>query len=227
MLEIKIAGENAIIIYLSEQVSEHTIDDIAFFTALLKQELANVIIDVVPSYTSLMLSYRLDKIDHDTLCHQIRKLIETNTIMIKMNQTEVVDIPVLYDSDVALDLAGYLHEKSLNLDTLIQLHTERDYRVHAVGFSPAFAYLGTVEPRLVTARLSTPRIQVPAGSVGIADNQTAVYPIASSGGWKIIDRTPLDLSLTNPDNINLFKLGDKVRFRSIELAEYLALGGQI
>ena len=227
MLEIKIAGENTIIIYLSEQVSEHSIDDIAFFTALLKQELANVIIDVVPSYTSLMLSYRLDKIDHDTLCHQIRKLIETNTIMIKMNQTEVVDIPVLYDSDVALDLAGYLHEKSLNLGTLIQLHTERDYRVHAVGFSPAFAYLGTVEPRLVTARLSTPRIQVPAGSVGIADNQTAVYPIASSGGWKIIGRTPLDLSLTNPDNINLFKLGDKVRFRSIELAEYLALGGQI
>jgi len=84
-----------------------------------------------------------------------------------------------------------------------------------------------VEPRLATPRLETPRVKIPAGSVGIADNQTAVYPISSSGGCRIIGRTPLDLSLANPDNINLFKVGDKVRFRPIQLAEFLALGGEI
>lgn len=227
MLEIKVAGENAIIIYLGKQIAEKRVEDITFFTALLKQELGNVIIDIVPSYTSIMLSYRLDKISYVSLCKQITTLIENNTMMIKMNQDAVFEIPVLYDADVGLDLDDYLHEKSLNLETLINLHTERDYLIYAVGFSPAFAYLGTVEPRLETARLETPRVKIPAGSVGIADNQTAVYPISSSGGWKIIGRTPLDLSLANPDNINLFKVGDKVRFRPIQLAEFLALGGEI
>ncbi|MFT7234465.1 MAG: inhibitor of KinA [Methylophagaceae bacterium] len=173
-----------------------------------------------------MLTYRLNKIDYVSLCEGVTTLINTNTMMIKMNQDKLVDIPVLYDADVGLDLSGYLYEKALNLDELIELHTQRDYLVYALGFSPAFAFLSTVNWRLVTSRLATPRIQVPAGSVGIADNQTAVYPIASSGGWKIIGRTPLDLSLANPENINLFKLGDTIRFRSIELAEYLALGGQ-
>jgi KipI family sensor histidine kinase inhibitor len=227
VLDIKVAGENAIIIYLGNQIAEKVVEDITFFTALLKQELGNVIIDIVPSYTSIMLSYRLDKIAHKGLCEQITMLIENNTLMIKMNQDALLEIPVLYDTDVGLDLADYLHEKSLNLDTLIKLHTERDYMIYAVGFSPAFAYLGTVEPRIETARLETPRVKIPAGSVGIADNQTAVYPISSSGGWKIIGRTPLDLSLANPDNINLFKVGDKVRFRPIQLAEFLALGGEI
>jgi inhibitor of KinA len=227
MLEIKVASENAIIIYLSDQISEDTIEEITFFTALLKQELADLIVDIVPSYNSLMLSYHIHKTDYLDFCNKVRTLIENNTMIFKMNQTESIEIPVLYDTDVGLDLADYLHEKSLNLATLIELHAERDYRVHAVGFSPAFAYLGPVEPRLETSRLATPRIQVPAGSVGIADDQTAIYPLASPGGWKIIGRTPLDLSLTNPENIRLFKLGDKVRFRPVQLAEYLALGGQV
>lgn len=227
MLEIKVAGENAIIIYLNDRASESSVDETAFFTALLKQELADFIIDIVPSYTSMMLSYRLNKIDYVGLCQVVTKLINANTMMININQDKVVDIPVLYDTDVGLDLTDYLHEKTLTLDALIELHTQRDYLVYALGFSPAFAFLGTVNSRLVTSRLATPRIQVPAGSVGIADNQTAVYPIASSGGWKIIGRTPLDLSLAKPENINLFKLGDTIRFRSIQWAEYLALGGQV
>jgi len=227
VLDIKVAGENAIIIYLGNQIAEQQVEEITFFTALLKQELGSVIIDIVPSYTSIMLSYRLDKISPAMLCKQITTLIENNTIMIKMNQNTLLEIPVLYDADVGLDLDEYLHEKSLNLETLIKLHTERDYLVYAVGLSPVFAYLGTVEPRLATPRLETPRVKIPAGSVGIADNQTAVYPISSSGGWRIIGRTPLDLSLANPDNINLFKVGDKVRFRPIQLAEFLALGGEI
>lgn len=226
MLEIKVAGENALIVYLSEQVSDKSIDDIVFYSALLKQELAACIIDIVPSYTSVMVSYRLDKIDYLTLCQQIRSLIATDVVQFTINQDEVIEIPVLYDADVGLDLAVYLDEKSLSLDTMIALHSKRNYRVHAVGFSPAFAYLGTLEKRLETPRLATPRLHIPAGSIGIADNQTAVYPIDSPGGWTIIGRTPLDLSLVNPDNIHRFKLGNTVRFRSIQVAEYLALGGQ-
>jgi KipI family sensor histidine kinase inhibitor len=147
--------------------------------------------------------------------------------MIKLARTDAIHIPVLYDTEVGLDLALCLDATGLDLKTFIQIHSEHEYRVHAVGFSPVFAFLGTVDSRLRMPRLATPRVNIPAGSVGIADNQTAVYPVDSAGGWQIIGRTPMDLSLANPDNLTLFQVGDTVRFRSIQHAEYLALGGQL
>lgn len=227
MINIKVASENAIIIYFGQQSSDELLDEIAFYCELLKQELTELIVDAVPSYTSLFLSYRLDKINHQAFSTRVEDIINTNTWIIKSARTDVVDIPVLYDKKVGLDLAFCLDSKGLDLNTLIQLHSEREYRAHAVGFSPAFAFLGTVDPRLTMPRLPVPRVNIPAGSVGIADNQTAVYPVDSAGGWQIIGRTPLDLSLANPDNLTLFQMGDTVRFRSIQYAEYLALGGQL
>lgn len=227
MIEIKLAAENAIIIYFGQQSSDELLDEIAFYNALLKQELGELIVDAVPSYTSLLLSYRLDKISHQAFSTRVEQIITTNTWIIKLTRTDVIDIPVLYDTDVGLDLAFFLDCTGLDLKTVIQLHSEHKYRVHAVGFSPAFAFLGTVDSRLRMPRLATPRVNIPAGSVGIADNQTAVYPVDSAGGWQIIGRTPMDLSLANPDNLTLFQVGDTVRFRSIQHAEYLALGGQL
>ena len=87
------------------------------------------------------------------------------------------------------------------------------------------AFLGELDPRLHSARLITPRIRIPAGSVGIADNQTAVYPVASSGGWNIIGKTPIDLSINNNENIKRFSVGDKVKFVPISQQEFLLLGG--
>ena len=227
MIDIKVAAENAIIIYFGQQMSDELLDEITFYSELLKQELAELIVDAVPSYTSLLLSYRLDKINHEAFSTRVEDIISTNTWIIKLARTDVIDIPVLYDTEVGLDLAFCLESKALDLKTFIQLHSECEYRVHAVGFSPVFAFLGTVSPRLMMPRLPTPRVNVPAGSVGIADNQTAVYPVESAGGWQIIGRTPMDLSLAKPDNLTLFQVGDTVRFRSIQYAEYLALGGQL
>jgi KipI family sensor histidine kinase inhibitor len=97
--------------------------------------------------------------------------------------------------------------------------------IYAIGFSPAFAFLGEVDGRIQLPRLATPRIKIPAGSVGIAESQTAIYPADSSGGWNIVGRTLLDLSLNNPDNVDKFRVGDKVKFYSITRDEYIANGG--
>jgi KipI family sensor histidine kinase inhibitor len=227
MIEIKLAAENAIIIYFGQHSSDALLDEIAFYSTLLKQELDDLIVDAVPSYTSLLLSYRLGKISHQAFSTRVEEIITNNAWIINLARTDVIDIPVLYDTEVGLDLAFCLDAKALDLNSFIQLHSQREYRVHAVGFSPVFAFLGTVDSRLMMPRLATPRVNTPAGSVGIADNQTAVYPVDSAGGWQIIGRTPLDLSLANPDNLTLFQVGDTVRFRSIQHAEYLALGGQL
>lgn len=227
MLDIRLAGENGLIIYFDEAISDKLLNEISFYTELLKQEYAEWLLDIIPSYTSIMLSYDLSRIDAETAQSNILKLIEDNTLIVNFNQTQVNEIPVFYDQQVGLDLQQLLEQKQLDLDSLIQLHTGRDYRVYAIGFSPCFAYLGQVDQALISPRLITPRLVTPAGSVGIADDQTAVYPITSPGGWNIIGRTPQDLSLSDINNLNYFKVGDTVRFRAIKQAEYLALGGTL
>jgi KipI family sensor histidine kinase inhibitor len=142
-------------------------------------------------------------------------------------QSNLIHIPVYYGFETGLDLERLLAEKNISLDEFIQLHSSNEYLVHAIGFSPVFAFLGEVDIRIQAPRLATPRIKIPAGSVGIADSQTAVYPSDSSGGWNIIGRTLLDLSLDKPENLEKFKTGDRVKFYSITRNEYLKFGGEL
>jgi len=102
----------------------------------------------------------------------------------------------------------------------VRLHTSRIYRVFMLGFMPGFPYMGIVDQRIAAPRLSTPRVRVPVGSVGIAGMQTGIYSVSTPGGWRIIGRTPLkpfDLSRGEPA---LFKAGDAVQFYAIDPGEY-------
>ncbi|PKL98617.1 MAG: allophanate hydrolase, partial [Gammaproteobacteria bacterium HGW-Gammaproteobacteria-7] len=108
---------------------------------------------------------------------------------------------------------------------VIELHGTPDYRVGAIGFAPGFAYLGELHPRLLLPRRATPRLAVPAGSLGIADRQTAIYPLVSPGGWNLIGRSPVRLFDRELDGFSLWQPGDRVRFVPIERAEFIRLGG--
>ena len=143
------------------------------------------------------------------------------------NSSKLIKIPVFYDSSVGFDLNKLLAVKKLTLNKFIELHSEREYLVYAVGFSSAFAFLATVNKRLEVPRLTSPRIKIPSGSVGIADRQTGVYPSTSSGGWNIIGRCPIDISLSNVANIKKFTIGDKVRFIHIDKTVYLNLKNKL
>jgi len=220
MAHIQLAGENAIIIYFGDQASPVMSQEIVFYQTMLQEKLADVLIDSVPAYTSLLLSYQLTKILHQDFCDKVQKLINENPFEPTLISHSAVKIPVYYDASVGLDLAKVMAEKNLDLATLIALHTAPTYHVYAVGFSPAFAFLGQLDPKLYQARHPSPRVKVPAGSVGIADDQTAIYPIDSPGGWHIIGRTPWDLSLENPDNLTRFKVGQKVKFKAIDAQTY-------
>jgi KipI family sensor histidine kinase inhibitor len=227
MATIKLAGENAIIIYFGDQAAPELAEQIAFYTQQLLDSLGNVIIDVVPSYTSLMISYRLNLIQHHDFCKQVEHVLSNSTLVHNDLNSKLIEIPVYYGMDVGLDLDELLKDKGLSLEEFITIHSAKTYLVYAIGFSPAFAFLGKVDDRINSARLTRPRIKIPAGSIGIADNQTAVYPITSSGGWNIVGCTPLDLSLNNPENIKRFSVGDRVQFMPILQTEYLSLGGTL
>ena len=227
MFEIKLASENAIIVYFSDDICPELTQKIASYTDTLKQQLNEYIIDILQSYNSLLITYRLELIDHNNFCIKVSGLLNNINVDVKNLEPETLTIPVYYSTETGLDLERLLDENNLELEEFIKLHSQKNYFVYAIGFSPAFAFLGEVDKRIQAPRLNTPRLKVPAGSVGIANQQTAVYPIDSSGGWNIIGRTPLDLSLNKPENITRFKVGQQIRFEAIDKEAYLDSGGTL
>jgi KipI family sensor histidine kinase inhibitor len=123
-----------------------------------------------------------------------------------------VHISVTYGGADGPDLASVAAFASCSEEDVIRLHTENVYRVYMLGFLPGFAYLGSVDPRIAMPRLGTPRLRVPAGSVGIAGAQTGIYPSEMPGGWRIIGRTSIKLFDPTRDEPSMLKAGDRVKF---------------
>ena len=106
---------------------------------------------------------------------------------------ELHQIPVAYGGELGPDLDTVAGHAGLDVEEVIAIHSGTDYHVFMLGFAPGFPYLGGMDERIACPRLSTPRTRVPAGSVGIAESQTGVYPNESPGGWQLIGRTPIAL----------------------------------
>ena len=107
------------------------------------------------------------------------------------------------------------------------MHCSQVYNAYATGFAPGFCYLGDTPEPLAVPRLATPRRAVPAGSVALADRQTAVYPSASPGGWRLIGRCPLELFNLSKSPPALIAVGDRVSFKPIDKDRFVELGGQV
>ncbi len=227
MHKIILAGESSILIYFGDKIDDSLPGNIANFSNALKAHFSDLIISLTPSYTSLLVRYDLNATNHFEFSSQVQNFLDNFEFVVVDEHSKLIHIPVYYGFETGLDLERLLAEKHLTIDEFIDIHSSKEYFVHAIGFSPVFAFLGQVDARIQAPRLATPRIKIPAGSVGIADSQTAVYPAKSSGGWNIIGRTLLDLSLNNPDNLNKFKAGDRVNFYPITRDEFIEHGGQL
>ena len=133
------------------------------------------------------------------------------------SSTRKIKIPVCYDVCFGIDLQEMSNQKQISIEELIQLHTAQTYRVYMIGFLPGFAYMGRVHETLITPRKVQPRRTVEAGSVGIAAEQTGIYPFASPGGWNIIGQTPLQLFNLKRNEPVLLQAGDEVQFERINI----------
>lgn len=181
--------------------------------------------DLVLSYECLLLEYNDQYINHYQVLQYLQSLLKANTKAPKANasakknnalKTHVVS--VCYNSTRGPDdRERVLAHTGLSLSSLIRVHSQNPYRIFAVGFMPNFAYLGELEESLHIPRLANPRLNVPAGAVAIADNQTAIYPSKSPGGWHIIGYTPIDL-INHPDFV--FEAGQQVKFEAISIVEF-------
>ncbi|BCB44714.1 allophanate hydrolase [Vibrio alginolyticus] len=218
---ISLISECSIFIKFDESISENAVGELA---RNIKDTLASIIMNVVPSYQTILIDYLPFRINEKDLVHKLHQMIsQFDTQSLSLVQPNHITIPVYYSEETALDLPRF-QDRGLSLDALISLHTQAEYAVSAIGFAPGFAFLSDVDTQLHMPRLATPRTRVPAGSVGIADNKTAVYPSDSPGGWNIIGRSPLPLFSDTPPFIP-FEVGDKVTFSAISKQKFIELGG--
>jgi len=123
-----------------------------------------------------------------------------------------IEIPVVYGGAGGPDLGEVARHAGLSEKQVVELHSSIDYVVWFLGFQPGFPYLGGLPEQLATPRRAEPRLQVPAGSVGIGGAQTGIYPLVSPGGWQLIGHTPLPLFDSKRDEPVLLRPGDTVRF---------------
>jgi len=225
-MRVEIAGENALIVYFSEVASADTSAKIQQTMHLLESSLAEHLIDMVPSYASLLIIYNAFTTDHYFVKKCIKLALENQDSQ-QQAQGKIVTLPAYYSLESGPDLAQLAENAKLTPDQVIDIHTSTEYRVYAIGFAPGFAYLGEVDPRIAAPRLTTPRLKVPKGAVAIADRQTAVYPAVSPGGWNLIGLCPTPMFDQHASPSMPVQVGDRIKFNAIDRSEFIALGGQL
>ena len=178
------------------------------------------IIELVPTYCALLVEYDAMLYSYSEICNIIEPTFEEGMANTTNELVTVVEVPTVYGGEFGPDLSFVASHNHLSEDEVISIHSGTDYLVYMLGFIPGFTYLGGMDPRIATPRLSSPRTLIPAGSVGIAGEQTGTYPSDSPGGWQIIGRTPVTMYDMSKAQAALLKAGDYVRYVPIDESEF-------
>ncbi|MCK6186895.1 MULTISPECIES: 5-oxoprolinase subunit PxpB [unclassified Pseudomonas] len=221
---IEVVAIDCLMVRLFDVIAEANMPWMLAATQRLRNGFGAALVDLVPSYTTLMVHYDLTALTPA----QARALIDqalTDLHPQAQGSGQCHVLPVWYDLSVGPELTLLSQRSGLTVDDVIRRHSAHEYQVFALGFAPGFAFMGLVDECLATPRLNTPRKRVAAGSVGIAERQTAAYPVVSPGGWNLIGRTPATLFDRQRDGYSLMQPGDTVRFEPVEHAEFINLGG--
>jgi 5-oxoprolinase (ATP-hydrolysing) subunit B len=173
------------------------------------------VVEVVPGMNNLTIVFDPLQADAAELAQQLETTWKLE-VMADVG-TAQIEIPVHYGGADGPDLADLADRLSLSVDEIVKRHTQAEYIVYFLGFQPGFAYMGGLDPTLHAPRRAEPRLEVPAGSVGIGGAQTGIYPAASPGGWQLLGRTDLKLFDPTRNPPTLMQPGDRVRFTALEV----------
>lgn len=212
-------------VYVGDSIDIGYVPKLALLCEQLQKDFPDLV-NIIPSYTSIMVEFH-PSYDVSKLTQYLSKMLDQFDQLKASSQQKLIELPTYYHPDVAPDLITLAQQKKLSIEEVIAIHTNQEYTVCAIGFTPGFAFLGVIDERIAHPRHEEPRLQVAKGSVGIADQQTAVYPSNSPGGWQIIGNCPVSLFDPHSTPITPFNVGDTVKFVSIDKQEFLALGGVI
>lgn len=207
-------GDQAVTVEWGSTIDEHINRQVHAFARKVEALSHPAITEVVPTYRSATVHYRPEVLSYEELKHLLAPLAQGSAE--EAEELPVVEIPVCYGGEYGPDLLEVAQHCSLTPEEVIARHTAPTYRIYMLGFTPGFPYLGGMDPSIAAPRRKEPRIHIPAGSVGIAGEQTGVYPIVSPGGWQLIGRTPLRLFDPQKEQPILLSAGAGIRFVPID-----------
>jgi len=220
------AGDKAIVLEFGNEISKELNLLVRKMYYCISKKNIEGIEEIVPTYRSLTIYYNPQKVKYVDLVQRLKEL-EKSVTEITLPATHVIEIPVLYGGEYGPDLEFVARYNKLSAKEVINIHTEKEYFIYMLGFSPGFAYLGGMSDKISTPRLEKPRLKVLEGSVGIAGKQTGIYPIESPGGWQIIGMTPIKLYNPLKKFPFLLKSGDYIKFYPINQEQFKEIGKKI
>ncbi|WAH38765.1 5-oxoprolinase subunit PxpB [Alicyclobacillus dauci] len=218
-MELYPLGDSAIVIRVGNEISHFNHQTVMALVSYLEDNPFPGMIECVPSFTTVTVFYDATRTTYpevQDLLHGLPNHALTSTT----SDPKTVDIPVCYGGSFGPDLEAVAAHNNLTPDEVVAIHTGGDYLVYMIGFAPGFPYIGGMSEKIAAPRLPSPRLAIPVGSVGIAGEQTGVYPIETPGGWRLIGRTPLALFRPNENPPSLLNAGDHVRFYAVTEEEY-------
>jgi len=216
---LRFAGDRGLLVELGDEIAPQINKEVRILNLLIQRSNIQGVVETIPTYRSILVYYDPLEIDVKELCLIIKKLALQKQ-EIHLTEPKLVEIPVCYGGELGPDIEFVAQYHNLAVEDVIRLHSEPLYQIYMMGFTPGFPFLGGLPEILETPRLPTPRLQVPAGSVGIATRQTGIYPITSPGGWNLIGRTPIRLFFPEREEPFLYRPGDLIKFRPISLEEF-------
>lgn len=219
-VQISWAGEHHLRLGFDTSSGLPILDRLDRALAAIKRAPPPGLVGITPASSTILLEFDLEHIDETHAIEKLRQVLNVEIDATPLASRELIEIPVCYDASFAPDAAEVARLHDITPVELIQLHCAAEYVVQFIGFVPGFGYLSGLPAQLITPRLDAPRPRVPAGSVGIAGDQTGVYPGNTAGGWRLIGRTPLRMFDPGRERPSLLARGDRVRFVPISLAEF-------
>ena len=222
-------GDSAVLVEFGDSIEPDVNDRVYAFAASVTAAGIDGVEELVPTYRSLLVNYDLHAIAYVDIAARLEELTQAaeGPADTASGGSVNVRIPVAYGGEYGPDLEDVADHNGLSSQEVIDIHAGTGYRVFMLGFAPGFPYLGGMVERIACPRLQTPRVRVPAGSVGIAESQTGVYPNDSPGGWRIIGRTPVKLFDPNAEPPAAILPGSKVVFDPVSESEYQSIAGEV
>ncbi|MBY7144143.1 5-oxoprolinase subunit PxpB [Virgibacillus sp. NKC19-3] len=219
MFSLQAVGDSALKVNFPGVVSPELNAEIQGFCMKL-EELAIVgVVEWVPAFDSVTIYYEPHKIKYKAIAEKVKGLRE-NSLPEKTAKSRIFHVPVFYGNEYGPDLERVAAFNKLDISDVVEMHQKPEYLVYMIGFLPGFPYLGGLDRRIATPRLKEPRKSMAAGSVGIAHEQTGIYPVESPGGWNIIGKTPIPIFDKNAEDAFLFQAGDRIRFYRVSKTEF-------
>lgn len=229
---IRSLGDSALVIQLGEEINTFIHNKIMNIVVLLETRPFAGFIEAVPGYNNITVYYdpvavhfhnqnNFKETAFEKVSASMMDYVKKSENKSSVNKRKV-NIPVMYGERFGPDLEYVAKFNNITPEKVIELHTKKDYLVYMLGFAPGFPYLADLDKKIATPRKTKPRPSIPTGSVGIAGEQTGMYPLESPGGWQVIGQTPVNLFTPKSSPPTLLKPGDEIRFVPMTEDEYLS-----